>query len=157
MSKGYKSVKRKSTYADAIADGYSAIEELASEMRDAYDNCTGSGMSDSHPKVEAFSTAADELENANQPPDVPDELTELMSKECELTTTTPRDRRRGPARWARLSDACNAIQVAKDYLEDLAAQDGLPEEIKEAAGQLASELDDAASLDGSVDFPGMYG
>jgi len=150
----YKSVNRKTTYADAIADGYGAIEELASEMREAYDNMTGAGMSDSHPKVEAYSTAADELERA-QAPDIPSELEELLSKEVEVSELVNRDKRRGNARHVRLSNACSLIEAAKSHLEDL--PEGASEDETDAAEQLASELDEAVSLDGAVEFPGMYG
>jgi hypothetical protein len=147
-------VSRKTTYADAIADGYGAIEELASEVREAYDNMTGAGMSDSHPKVELCSNSADELEGIQQP-DIPSELEELLSREVEVSELVNRDKRRGAARHVRLSNACSLIEVAKSYLED--TPEGTSDEVREAAEQLASELDDAVALDGSVEFPGMFG
>lgn len=44
MSKSYKTVTRTSTVASAVPDAIAEIEELASEMQEAYDNMTGGGV-----------------------------------------------------------------------------------------------------------------
>lgn len=140
----------KTTVGAAVSDAFLMIQELRDEVSENADNCEGK------PSEEAWRNAADELDGAaDSEPDVPAELADL---EVSYHEQVNKDKRRGPSRAVRLSNAVAQLQAVKDLCDNLEDDEGeSAEALKEAAGQLSSDLDDAINLDGSVDFPGMYG
>lgn len=162
----YKPKPIKTTVSGALQDAFSEISALAEEMREAEGNMSGANM-EHMPKYEVISTAADELENHTECPDIPDGLADLEVTSVEMVN---KDKRKGPSRDVRLSNACALISDAKAVLEefdpeaDLETSDSdakvdekedAAEALKEAATELANELDEHAEID--VEFPGMYG
>lgn len=161
MSKSYKTVTRTSTVASAVPDAIAEIEELASEMQEAYDNMTGGGMSDNHPKVELVSNARDALEG-KEAPDIPEILEDIP---VTYTEQIPKDKRHKIARWARLANACSALQACVEAVAEAPSDNGLEgpaaahyvEELEEAKSSLTSELEDIISEVEGVEFPTMFG
>ncbi len=164
----YVSKEVKTTVGAAISDGFSAIQELAGEMRETYDNMESANMGHM-PKCEQAGEAADELENYDSEPDVPQWLQDLDVSTSEQVN---KDKRRGPSRAVRLSNATSLIQAAIDTLNatdygDLAEKIATEhkdeagfeapteEDLQSEADSLVSELEDAAGVD--VEFPGMFG
>jgi hypothetical protein len=133
--------------AAAISDGFSAIETLAGECRENYDNFNG------REQGEPWGEAADSLEGVSEP-DFPETLKVLAELPLETTEQVNKDKRRGPSRAVQLSNAVVLLQAAKDFLEDLPDEH---KDLKDEAESLASDLDEAIDLDGSVEFPGMFG
>src|SRR5512135_2985576 len=114
MGKTSKWVTVKTTVGDAISTAYSIIEDLAAEMRDAYDNTPESLQSSA--VGEARGEAADTLEGIDQP-DVPKKLSELPL-EFKLIPL-----KRHASRSDRLDDGleyARAAVEAMDALLDLA-------------------------------------
>jgi DNA repair ATPase RecN len=165
--KSYKLVPEETTVRGAIEDGIADLRELGEECREAYDNMTGGGMSDDHPKVQAFSEAADTLEEADEPDldGVPDEV---LDQKLTVSNLTPKDKRRSAARWARCSNACGKLKAAAEALRDYEPQtDGEEEtveedidksdELEQACTELADTIEELADNCEGVEFPGLYG
>lgn len=157
----YKPKPIKTTVAAAIVDAFSAIEELAGEMRETADNMENANMGHM-PKCEAAGSAADELENLSQPGDPTDVLGELEVSSTEMVN---KDKRKGASRDMRMSNAQSLLQDAIGVLneyepegldddEEGAVKEGA-QALKDEAEELANELEEAANV--SVEFPGMYG
>lgn len=159
----YKSRQIETTVAAAIGDAFSAFEELAGEMRETADNMEGANMGHL-PKYEAANEAADELENHDSQPDVPEFLQELKVVTSEQVN---KNKRRANSRSVRLSNAQLLIQAARDALQEYVdkAEDDIEglddkdkpdaEAKKDEADQLIADLDEHCEFD--VEFPGMFG
>lgn len=150
--KSYKAQKCVSTVGD-IEDAMSIIEELASEMREGYDNMEGANMGHL-PKCEAMGEAADTLENVSTP-DIPEALQDIP---ITYTEWVKRSKREGPSRQVRLDNAVARLTAAKDALESHKDDnEDLDEDIVADLDSLVSELDDIISNVEGVEFPGMFG
>lgn len=149
----YKVVPIETTVAAAIGDAMSEFQSLGEEMRETADNMEGANMGHMQ-KCQDASEAADELENHTDEPDVPEFLQDLKVTTTELRN---RNKRRGPSRAIRFSNAQSLIQAARDAVKEFADSEdpGRKEEEAEEADQLASDLDEHCEFD--VNFPGMYG
>jgi hypothetical protein len=164
--KSYKTVERKADLTACISGAYSEITSLAEEMQEAYDNMTGGGMSDSHPKVEVVSNARDTLEGKDEP-----EIDGLLEGiEVTWSEQIPKDKRHAIARWARLSNASAALSAAADTLRAASADEHKPEGdsdedfdedfetlFDEAKEELADTLEETVGEIDGVEFPTMFG
>ncbi len=152
----YRTIQEKTTVRDAIERGVADITELGEECREAYDNMTGGGMSDEHPKVQAFDEAAQYLEDA-QEPDLESVPEAALDAEVTYGILRNKDKRRADARWARCSTACNALEAAEDSLrnhfDDLDDEDDDRQSIED----LADELGEIRGNAEGAEFPGMFG
>ena len=135
-------ITRKLTVADAVSEAYSILEELAGEMREAFDNTPESLQQSA--VGEAREAAADALEGLSEP-NVLDELGRL-----EFEYTEPPPKRKQSRRDRR--DQATALLSAV-----IAVVDNVDDENADPAVELRDELDDLMSEADSVEFPGMYG
>lgn len=164
----YKSREVKTTVSAAIGDAFSEFQSLAEEMRETADNMEGANMTHM-PKYEVASTAADELENHTDEPDVTEAFAELPVTATEMYN---RSKRKANSRSVRLSNAQGLIQAARDALEahketldagveisdndaKVDEKEGAIESQKEEIDSLVQGLDEHCEFD--VDFPGFYG
>jgi hypothetical protein len=164
--------KRYTTTVDSlIADAFSEIEELANEMREAFDNTPeslqGSGAG------EQRGEAADALESLHgDQPDVPDICTEIQVYFLPSKDTSSRSKR-ASAVQDMLSSAAGEI---RSYIENYEEDEGEEKDQKkgEEKGQkegeekkdapdmdelesLADKLEEIGEEVANVTFPGMYG
>jgi hypothetical protein len=159
--KSYKTVERKADLSACISDAYSEIASLAEEMQEAYDNMTGGGMSDDHPKVNLVSEARDTLEGKDEP-EVPDVLDGI---EVTWHEQIPKDKRHKTARWARLANACAALGAAAEAVREASSDNGMEgpdaanyvEQFEEAQTELADALEETMGEVEGVEFPTMFG
>jgi len=157
----YKMREVTTTVSAAIGDAFAAFEELAGEMREGADNMEGANMGHMD-KCTRLAEAADELEQHDTEPDVPELVRELAVTYFEQVN---KNKRRPPSRSVRLGNAQAMLVAASAALQDFAdAADAaakgndLPpdqEENRAAVNQLISEIDEHSEFD--VDFPGMFG
>lgn len=150
--KSYKTVERKANLTACISDAYSEITSLAEEMQEAYDNMTGGGMSDDHPKVSLVSEARDTLEGKDEP-EVPDVLDGI---EVTWQEQIPKDKRHKTARWARLANACAALGAAAEAVREAPEPGGYAEEFETAQEELADALEETMGEIEGVEFPTMF-
>lgn len=150
------------TVGDAINTAFSTIEDLASELREAYEN-TPESLQQSG-AGEARGEAADTLENISEP-DVPECAQELPV----AFTHMPLPRR--SSRSDRLADglgyAYQAIEVIEERIEVLTKQQSDNDKDDSAVAETQEEIDALDSLRDevttmieeaeSVEFPGMFG
>lgn len=142
--------ERKLSVQDAISEAFGEIQSLRDETSDNASNTEGK------PQGERWQEAADALDGcADNEPDVPAEVADF---EVTVRDQVNTDKRRGPSRAVRLSNACGLLSAVKERLESLDEKEtDDDEDLKDAAEQLASDLDEAIDLDGSVEFPTMFG
>lgn len=153
--KSYKTVERKADLTACISDAYSEITSLAEEMQEAYDNMTGGGMSDDHPKVSLVSEARDTLDGIEVMwPEVPDVLDGI---EVTWHEQIPKDKRHKTARWARLANACAALSAAADAVREAPGPEDNAEDFEEAQTKLADALEETMGEVEGVEFPTMFG
>lgn len=135
---------------EAMSEAFGEISSLAEEMREWHDNMEANF---SHTqKYEDVGTAADTLENAQEPSDNYDAL-----KEITVTIQDPRPTSRGLSRAARLADAVNLLQQCVQILEDTKDDDTKTQAVRDGAETLHGEIESVISDIEYVDFPGMYG
>lgn len=158
----YKSVPVKTDVQSAISDAFSEFQSLAEEMRETYDNMEGANMGHMDKCVRA-GEAADELEQHDSEPEPPDFLAGLT---VETTEQVNRDKRKGPSRAVRLSNAQALLQAARDACVDFDPEAFLKDNESDVDGRTAEDLDDERDgfvqdleehTDFDVDFPGMFG
>jgi hypothetical protein len=142
----YKSVKLKATIGSIVADAYSDIETLAEEMREQVDNMEGT-PAENLPKFEVVSEAADTLENVNTTPDVP---SHIEAREIEYFYSVNKNKRQGPSRVVRLSNACEALRQIIEHLDTEGEKD-------DALRDFSSELQDTIDNVEGVEFPSFRG
>lgn len=142
---------RKINLTDAVGEAFGELECLAEEMRDWAGNIEEKFSSTQ--KYEDVSTAADSLENIQQP-DIDDTLGEI-----EITIQDPTPSRKPRSRATRCGDACNILSNCISALEEFASFDSADtDEAKvELADDLRGELENVMSEAESVEFPGMFG
>lgn len=143
MPKRKQPVTTKYTVADAVSSAFGTIEELANEMREAFDN-TPESLQQSG-VGEARGEAADALENLSEP-DVPESLADL---EFEHTTFPIKG---WPSRSKRRDEVTSILHAVIDMLDNI--DDDI---ITTDASSLRDELDNLISEAEEVEFPGMYG
>lgn len=159
--KSYKAVQRKADLSSCVSDAYSEIASLAEEMQEAYDNMTGGGMTDEHPKVVVVSEARDTLEGKDEP-EVPDILDGI---EVNWSEQIPKDKRHKTARWARLANVCAMLGAAAEAVREASSDHGMEgtdgasyvERFEEAQEELADALEETMGEIESVEFPTMFG
>lgn len=152
MPKQRQYKERKLALPDAVSEAFGEITSLAEEMREAFDN-TPESLQQSG-AGEARGEAADALENISEV-----EVPELLAK-FEVTLTEPvltPKQMMSKSRSARLGDATDILDMVISHLNELAEDKTQTGEVMEAAGDLASELEDAKNEAENVSFPGMYG
>lgn len=160
----YKSVQQKTNALAAIADAYSDLTDLGSECREAADNMEGANLGHLE-KCETFSSTADTLEGISEV-DVDTKHTEAFEAvEVTYSEMVNKDKRRGPSRDVRLSNAVSMLRAAAEALEakvleleTLALTDEVVAERREAMSTAADEATEMADeVDGNCEFPGMFG
>jgi len=160
----YKPKPIKTTVEGAINDAFAVFEELAEEMRETADNMESANMGHM-PKCEVATEAADELEQHDEPPEVPDHVKDLAVECVEMVN---KDKRKGPSRDVRFSNAQTLLQAAVEAIDAYrtaaaetkaaGALDGKQAEADEReqkAEDLNEELMEHTEF--SVEFPGMFG
>jgi hypothetical protein len=139
-----KVVSREETLGDAIDSAFEELTELASECREVVDNAEG-GLAETE-RIQTLGATADTLENFSEPPDVPDELSEI-----KVAYELPK--RRYDSRGSRAADACVILTACVSVLVDIKEDDPRHQQ----AVDLSCELESAASEVEGCEFPGMYG
>lgn len=146
MARRIPAMKYESTIDGAVSDAMSALEELAGEVREAYDNMPESLQSGN--RGDMLNTAADALEYLSTP-DVPECISDV-----KVEYTYKPDRR--PSRSDRRYEAVRMLEAARDaaqaWLDDEANADTDDGEVD----SFISEIDEVISNAGDVEFPGMY-
>jgi hypothetical protein len=135
------------TVETLIGDAFSVIDELAGEMREAYDN-TPDNLKEAAlgcRRGEAASTLED---LAADVPDIPEECGDI-----DVIFLPRLDRN---SRAKRAADAAAMLYKAAEgihsYLKENEGEEGDASELAELAGELQEVSDELAG----VDFPGMY-
>lgn len=146
----FKLVPCTGTVGAAVGDGFSALEDLASECREIVENAEG-GLAETQ-RIQTLGETADTLENLSEP-DVPNALQELA---VTYSDQVPTDKRRSPSRATRCANACSqltaAAEAVRTWLEENEGKDGANE-----AEELADALESAVSDAENCEFPGMFG
>lgn len=132
------------TVEGAISDAWNTLEELASEMREAFDN-TPESLQNSG-AGEARGIAADALENLSEP-DVPEGFGDIAIKFEYRPFKTSRAGRR--------DEAVNLLDHVVNALNELEFEDD--SEKTQERDDFVSEVEDLKDSADSVEFPGMYG
>lgn len=152
--KNYKIVPCKGTVSDAVADAFSEAESLKDEMEEWKSSLEGTNFEQSD-RFSRISEAYDTLESNCEAPDVPDSLGDLEVEWAEGRKKSVK--RRGPSRAARLGNATSALAAVVDLLREVEDDDEREQDVREAAGELANNIEEKKDeLDG-VEFPGMFG
>jgi hypothetical protein len=153
---------------ELIADANSAVEEVAGELRDWYDNLPESFQNGD--KGERLSEAADTLEGVSQP----DTSEEVLAK----ITAYHQPALKAGSRAARLGEAAGMYRAAAEAIREFVGghEDDKPDDAGrvhvefdeggdkvtvavdlDALGSAADECDNAADEVEGVEVPGMYG
>lgn len=131
-----RSKKYETTISSLVSDAFSGFENLASELREWYDNLPDSFQQGD--KGSTLDEAATTLEGLNQP-----DIGELGENKLvflpDLNITS---------RSARNAEACDMLNTVINWLQENHKIDG--------AEDLESELESAVSDAENVEFPGMY-
>lgn len=138
----YRTVQSQSNVGAAVADAFSALQELGAECREVVDNASA-GLA-ATARIETLGESADALEGI-QEPDIP-EAAEAIN--VTITEQKPYDKRRSPSRSVRCSNACSALEVCYEALKGNKA-----EAMQELAEEIHAIIEDCESLE----FPGMFG
>lgn len=147
-------LKYEGTVAGAVNDAFNVIEELAGEMREAYDSTPESLQSSG--VGEARGEAADTLEQISEP-DVPGDIAEVA------VTFEYLPPKRRASRADRLADglqsAAHAIEALEALVEEKLPNDGDKigeldaDDVRAVIDEIQGMIDEAEG----VSFPGMYG
>lgn len=148
MGKRIQMQTYESTVEGATSDGFSTLEGLGEECREAFDNAPESlQQTDRNQRLDE---AASTLEGLSEP-DVPDAV-----KDLPVRFQYKPDRR--PSRSDRRHEALRILENAKDaaqaWLDDEENRDHAD---RDEVEQYISEMDDLCSEAENVDFPGMRG
>lgn len=166
MAKKNATVSAPTCISDAIGLAYGEIEDLASTMRDWYDNCSENLQQSD--KMQTVDSTASDLEGESEP-SLPDWLGWVRFYLHQHNRTGKQQMRL--SRPARRDDAVWFLQQIVDFLVELEEmpqveyEDGsgvkhtvkIDEEQKEEISGLRDELENTISNVEAVEFPGMYG
>ena len=146
----YKTLMRDATVGDCVGAAFGELEELASEMREWYDNLS-EGLQQTD-KAQTIESTAGTLENYSEP-DVPECVAALPVKYAEMVN---KDKRRGPSRDVRCQNAVAMLTAAKEAVDEWLADRRHDADGYDDANQLSSDLDEAVGEAEGCEFPGMY-
>lgn len=163
--------KRKSKYlqtvtlpiAEAVSEAYGEVAALGEEMRGWADNLEEHFSQTS--KYEAVSEAADTLE-ALEEPEAPAALnpggpgspmTDPKGVCSDETISFLRNSRPKQSRADRASGAASILREACERLDELAARETLPQDVRDSLADYRDELERQVDELEAVEFPGMYG
>jgi len=150
----YKMESRTTTIEAAIGDAYGELQSLRDEVREVVDNASGTPAENTG-RIQTMGDTADSLDNfVDDEPEVPDGIGDLK---VDYSESVNKDKRRGPSRAVRCSNAQNMLQAAAEALRAWVEGDGAKHENKSDAEELAEKLDEHASECDSLEFPGMMG
>lgn len=147
--KSYKSINCKSSVSACLEQGVSALVELGEECRASADNFENQD----HPKAQAFSEAADALENQSLDVDLPDAPAEL---EVPYTERVPRRRRHNPSRASRCSNAIASLQAGLEAMQEW-SEANPDHDKRDEVDSLCVDVENLISEAEGVEFPGLYG
>jgi len=150
-----------------IEDGYSQIEDLASECSEIVDNSSGTNFENTQ-RIQTFSETADTLGNISLNNDLPDWLESVSV--VRLPTISDRSGRSHRLDEA-LSDLSVAIEAINEYVckDDQTATsdvespngdklaDSIRTEREDEAKTLTDEIQEHIDECSGCEFPGMYG
>jgi uncharacterized protein (UPF0147 family) len=141
---------KEESLADVVSEACGELASLGEELRGWADN-----IADKFPdKADVIGEAASTLEDIREPT-VPDELSEL-----KLSISRPH---RTPKQAAKLSrstrrdDATALLSQVIEFCNEAADDPNVPEDAKDIANDLATELETIKDEADGVEFPGMYG
>jgi predicted nucleic acid-binding Zn-ribbon protein len=172
----YKLIEYKGSLTGLVEEGYSELEELGGECEEVSSNFPNS----SHPRAEAFADAASTLQGFSNPEC---DVLEEYDEECTCQVQVNRDKRKGPSRAVRVSNATAKLTAAADAMKSKAEalreeasdidadEEGISEQEKtdrelkvekleadaDALEEAADQMESDASEAGGVEFPGLYG
>jgi hypothetical protein len=150
-----KAERFKTTVDNLVSDGYSIIQELAEEMREAHDNMPESLQgSDIGERREEAASALEQLEQ----PDISECANEISAVFFPSLDTRSRAKRASEAA-DMLSTAASAIQEFISEQEEENTQKEKEDSIDNMAEleSLADQLENDVSEVENVEFPGMFG
>jgi hypothetical protein len=158
----YKTIKEKfytHSLADQVEGAYSTFEDLASQLRDWYDNLPESFQGAD--KGQQIEDAASTLENHSSAPDVPDFATHLPVYHADALLKNLKSRSDQNAEACSILSACvDAIDkaLAAGQFVSLESKEPvvLTAEQKEELEQFRDEINSAFEEAEGVEFPGMY-
>jgi hypothetical protein len=138
-----KVISCEETLDDAISGAFEQLTELGSECREIVDNAPD-GLRETE-RIQTLEGTADTLENFSEPPEIPDELSEI-----KIAYDLPK--RRYDSRASRASDVCAILTACASVLEDIKESDPRHQQ----AVDLSTELESVASEVEGCEFPGMF-
>lgn len=106
----YKMQQSEATIADAVSNAFSDLSSLAEECREIVDNAPP-GLDQSQ-RIQTFDETAGQLESLNEP-DVPEKFGDE-----KVTYVEQINKRRGPSRAVRCSNAVARLQAVVDHCGD---------------------------------------
>ena len=134
-----KFVEHEMTFGQTIENAFDELSELAEECREIADNAS-EGLQQTQ-RIQTFEAAADDVKNL-EAPTVPDALEKLTIKYFL-------PKRRYLSRQSRAGDAITMLKACIAALGD---------KVNDTDAQaLNCELQNAADVASSCEFPGMYG
>lgn len=134
----------------------SPVEELRDEMTEWRDNMDGTGLENTEKFeqvsecADALETIADEIDTAVSSLQDDSRLESILEDVIVYQLQTPKNKRQNPARWARASNAAQALKAAMEHINSKV--EGEDEGELEECQTLADQTDELEMLE----FPGMF-
>jgi hypothetical protein len=149
----YKSTSHKTTLSGALADAYSALQELAEEVREVVDNASGTNFENTQ-RIQTLDETASTLEGINEV------TVEGVIGDFEVEyAQSVSSRRRGLSRRARCDNALDiydtCIQVLQEKSDEWSEGEHGSEE--NPYEDLISEIENVKGEAEGCEFPGMFG
>jgi hypothetical protein len=155
VAKGsYKMVPVEGTVSGFVSDGFGELASLKEEMDEMEGNMSSNNM-EHLPKYEVITSAQEALSEAEDEPEVPDCVSDLK---VSTGDSVNRDKRRGPSRAVRCSNATGRLSAVVDalneWLDDEANAEHEDKDEVEALRDKCQEVGDNAD---GAEFPTMFG
>lgn len=149
----YKLVMEKCSLADAVSNGYGELQGLRDEMREWAENMEGGNLGQTT-KCQDVAAVADTLDEfADNEPDVPETLGAIV---VDVPLQHNKRKGRGDSRAVRCGNAVAYLRAVMDYCQEYLEDESNPQEARDAAEELADNLDNPVSEADGIEFPGMY-
>lgn len=151
--KMYKTESRTTTLSFAVSDAFSEFDMLADEMAEVREALEERFSQTS--RYEQVEETAGKLDEHRDAPNVPDFLEELQ---VSFAIGIPKPKRYVASRMSRCGNAINMLNAVVELLNEFADDEEANQEVaRDAARELADELQQAIDDIDSLEFPGMRG